>query len=152
MESLHECWMRLALDEARMAAEQGEIPIGAVVVRNGEMISKAHNMCEFKKSAVAHAEILAIEEASRKIGSWRLSDCTLYVTLEPCPMCTGAIINARVQKIVFAAKDPRAGACGSLINIPSYPMESHPTVEYGVMQNESLDLLRAFFAKMRQQK
>ena len=152
MESLHREWMELALKEARLAAEIGEVPVGAVIVRGGEVIAKAHNLCEANRCATAHAELLAIEEASRKLGSWRLSDCTLYVTLEPCPMCTGALINARIPKIVFGAKDPRAGACGSLINLLTYPLEMHPDVVSGVMQSESLELLRAFFEKIRKNK
>lgn len=150
MECLHdEKWMRMALSEAAMAAEKGEIPVGAVIVCNGEPIARAHNLCEAETRATAHAEILAIEEACRRLGRWRLSDCTLYVTLEPCPMCAGAAINARIGRIVFAAKDARAGACGSLVNLPSYPLETRPVCECGLMQEESLALLRAFFADLR---
>jgi tRNA(adenine34) deaminase len=149
MDCLHEKWMMLALDEARLGAESGEVPVGAVIVSNGEVIAKAHNLCETNHCATAHAELLAIEEASQKLSSWRLSNCTLYVTLEPCPMCTGAAINARIPKIVFAAKDPRAGACGSLVDLPTYPLESHPEIISGISQEESLNLLRNFFKKMR---
>ena len=149
MECLHEKWMELALDEARLAAKIGEVPVGAVIVSNGEVIAKTHNLCETNRSATAHAELLAIEEASKKLSSWRLSNCTLYVTLEPCPMCTGAAINARIPKIVFSAKDPRAGACGSLVDLPSYPLEAHPEITSGILQEESLALLRNFFEKIR---
>ncbi len=150
MECLHdEKWMRMALSEAAMAAEKGEIPVGAVIVCNGEPIARAQNLCEAETRATAHAEVLAIEEACRRLGRWRLSDCTLYVTLEPCPMCAGAAINARIGRIVFAAKDARAGACGSLVNLPSYPLETRPVCECGLMQEESLALLRAFFADLR---
>ncbi len=149
MDYMHEKWMALALDEARLAAESSEVPVGAVIVSNGEVIAKAHNLCETNRCATAHAEVLAIEDASRKRSSWRLSDCTLYVTLEPCPMCTGAAINARIPRIVFAAKDPRAGACGSLVNLPSYPLEVCPEITGGILQEESLTLLRNFFEKMR---
>ena len=149
MDCLHEKWMMLALDEASLAAERGEVPVGAVIVSNGEVIAKAHNLCETNHCATAHAELLAIEEASQKLSSWRLSNCTLYVTLEPCTMCTGAAINARIPKIVFAAKDPRAGACGSLVDLTTYPLESHPEIISGILQEESLNLLRNFFKKMR---
>ena len=152
MESLHKKWMELALSEASSAAKMGEVPVGAVIVRNGEVIATAHNLCEANHAATAHAELLAIEQACNKLGSWRLSDCTLYVTLEPCPMCAGAIINARIPKIVFGAKDPRAGACGSLINLPAYPLESRPDVESGIMELEAQALLRSFFEEMRKKK
>ena len=148
--SVDEKWMRLALDEAKTAFEAGEVPIGAVIVKNGEPVSKAHNLCEQNTCATAHAELLAINEACRVLKNRRLSDCTLYVTLEPCPMCTGALINARVGRVVFAAKDPRAGAMGSLLDLPKYPLEARPTCEFGLMEAESLELLRLFFAKMRQ--
>ena len=149
MDRSYENWMHLALKEAEAAAEQGEVPVGAVLVRNGELLAKAHNLCEKRKSALAHAEILVIEEASAKLGTWRLNDCTLFVTLEPCPMCTGALINARIQRIVYAAKDPRAGACGSLLSIPSYPLESTPELVSGILAEQSLALLRSFFLKKR---
>ena len=144
-----ETWMREALREAEKAAAVGEIPVGAVVVQNGELIARAHNLCEKNKSATAHAEVLAIEAACQQNGSWRLHDCTLYVTLEPCPMCTGAAINARIPRIVYAAKDARAGACGSLINLPSYPLETKPRCECGLFAEESMALLRSFFAEKR---
>ena len=144
-----ESMMREALKEAEKALRQGEIPVGAVIVQNGEIIARAHNLCETEKSAIAHAELLAIQAASRALGRWRLSDCTLYVTLEPCPMCTGAAINARIGRIVYAAKDARAGACGSLLDLPTYPLESHPICESGILQQESLSFLRSFFIKLR---
>ena len=142
-------WMREALSEARLAFEAGEIPVGAVIVRNGEMIARANNRCERDGDATAHAEMLAIREACRQVGGWRLSDATLYVTLEPCPMCAGAIINARVGRVVFAARDARAGALGRLLNLPSYPLEARPVSEGGVMEEESQALLRDFFARLR---
>ncbi len=144
-----EKWMRIALLEARDAAEAGEIPVGAVIVKGGEVIARAHNRCEEWKDATAHAERIAIAEAGRKIGSWRLSGCTLYVTLEPCPMCTGAVINARVSRVVYAAKDPRAGACESLVRLPSYPLECRPVCESGVCEDEARELLRDFFSERR---
>ena len=144
--------MQKALAEAAIAAENGEIPVGAVIVKNGEILCTAHNLCEEFHDATAHAERLAISEAGRLTGSWRLSDCTLYVTLEPCPMCTGAAINARIGRIVYAAKDPRAGACESLVKLPAYPLESAPICECGVLEGESLQLLRSFFLKKRSEK
>lgn len=149
MNCLDEQWMRIALEEAECAAELGEIPVGAVVVRNGELISKAHNQCEADSNATAHAEALAIARACKVLGSWRLSECTLYVTLEPCLMCAGAAVNARIGRIVYAAKDPRAGACESLIRISSYPLECKPICHGGILQEESLKLLRNFFSKLR---
>ena len=142
--------MRIALEEAKIAADAGEIPVGAVIVRGDEEIARAHTLCERTGQATAHAELLAIEAASRAVGSWRLSDATLYVTLEPCPMCAGAAINARVGRIVFAAKDARAGACGSLINLPAYPLEARPECIGGVLADESRVLLSDFFARMRE--
>lgn len=147
-----ERFMREALAQATIAAEKGEIPVGAVIVKNGEILCVAHNLCEALHDATAHAERLAVSEAGRLTGSWRLSDCTLYVTLEPCPMCTGAAINARVGRIVYAAKDPRAGACESLIKLPAYPLESAPVCEGGVLEEEALALLRTFFLKKRSEK
>ena len=147
---LDQHWMNLALEQAKMAAQKGEVPVGAVIVQNGTLIAKAHNLCLSDWMATAHAEMLAINEASRILGSWRLSDCTLYVTLEPCPMCAGAIVNARIPRVVFAAKDPRAGAMGSLLDLTQYPLESRPIVENGLFAEDSLRLLRDFFAQMRQ--
>ena len=147
-----ELFMQKALAEAAIAAENGEIPVGAVIVKNGEILCTAHNLCEELHDATAHAERLAISEAGRLSGGWRLSDCTLYVTLEPCPMCTGAAINSRIGRIVYAAKDPRAGACESLVKLPSYPLESAPVCECGVLEEESLQLLRSFFLKKRSEK
>lgn len=144
--------MERALQEAARAAEAGEIPVGAVIVRDGEILAETHNLCETNKDPTAHAEVLAIREAAQKIGSWRLSECTLYVTLEPCPMCAGAAINARVGRIVYAAKDPRAGACGSLCNLPAYPLECRPECVGGVLEAEARALLRAFFEAKRHRK
>ena len=145
-----EKWMREALAEAELAAKAGEIPVGAVMVRDGAVIARAHNLCEQQKDATAHAELLCIQQASRKAGHWRLADCTLYVTLEPCPMCMGAVINARVGRIVFAARDARAGACGSLIDLTAYPLEAKPKCECGLLADESRTLLRNFFTRMRE--
>lgn len=147
-----ELFMRVALSEAAKAAELGEIPVGAVIVKNGEILSATHNLCEELHDATAHAERLAISEAGRITGSWRLADCTLYVTLEPCPMCTGAAINSRIGRIVYAAKDPRAGACESLVKLPAYPLESTPVCEGGLFEEEALSMLRTFFLKKRSDK
>lgn len=144
-----EKWMRLAMEQARIASEAGEIPVGAVLVRDGEAVAVTHNRTEADHCALEHAEVIAIRKASRLLGSRRLNDCTLYVTLEPCPMCAGAVINARVGRVVYAAKDPRAGAIESLIRLPSYPLESSPLCEGGLLAGESLSLLREFFASRR---
>ncbi len=142
-------FMKMALDEAERARDAGEIPVGAVIVKDGEVIARAHNLCEAQNDPTAHAEMLAIRTAAEKLGTWRLSSCTLYVTLEPCPMCTGAAINARIGRIVFGAKDPRAGACGSLCNLPAYPLECKPEITHGVLAEHARELLRAFFAQKR---
>ena len=147
-----ELFMRHALEQAAIAAEQGEIPVGAVIVQDDQMICAAHNLCEALHDATAHAERLAITAAGEALGSWRLSNCTLYVTLEPCPMCTGAAINARIGRIVYAAKDPRAGACESLVKLPSYPLESSPICEGGMLEEEALTMLRNFFLQKRESK
>ncbi len=147
-----ELFMREALAQAAKAAEAGEIPVGAVIVQNGKILCATHNLCETLHDATAHAERLAISEAGKLMGSWRLSNCTLYVTLEPCPMCTGACINSRIGRIVYAAKDPRAGACESLVKLPAYPLESSPVCEGGLLEEEALAMLRTFFLKKRSDK
>lgn len=144
-----EKWMRLALEEASLAVAEGEVPVGAVIVRGDELIARAHNQCVTACDATAHAETLAVAKACKTLGSWRLSECTLYVTLEPCSMCAGAAINARISRIVYAAKDPRAGACESLFRLASYPLECQPACESGLLQEESLALLSNFFSAMR---
>lgn len=149
---MDEQFMREALVQAKKAQELGEIPIGAVLVKDGKILCATHNRCEELHDATAHAERLAISEAGKLTGSWRLSDCTLYVTLEPCPMCTGAAINARIGRIVYAAKDPRAGACESLVKLPAYPLESNPVCEGGLLEEEALAMLRSFFLKKRSEK
>ena len=147
-----ELFMKEALAQAAKAAELGEIPVGAVIVKNGKILCATHNLCEKLHDATAHAERLAISEAGEKTGSWRLADCTLYVTLEPCPMCTGACINSRIGRIVYAAKDPRAGACESLVKLPAYPLESAPVCEGGLLEEDALSMLRDFFLKKRSEK
>ena len=141
--------MRAALAEARIAAEAGEVPVGAVVARDGEIIARAHNLRETGKNAVYHAELLAIDAACRALGGWRLWQCELFVTLEPCPMCSGAIINSRLRRVVYGAKDPKAGCCGSLTDLFALPFNHHPVVEQGLLEEESAALLRQFFARLR---
>ena len=142
-------YMRLALDEAGYAAALDEVPVGAVVVRRGEIIAKAHNTRETGKCALDHAELLAIRDACRAAGGWRLNDTTLYVTLEPGPMCAGAILNARIDRVVIGARDPRAGAFGSLFNLNDLPLNHKTDVTAGVLADESAELLSSFFKKKR---
>lgn len=142
-------WMKEALALASRAAECGEVPVGALVVRGDELIAAAFNDRENGKDATAHAEILAIRRACERLGRWRLEDCELYVTLEPCPMCAGAIINARIARVVYGAKDAGGGAFDSVLNLRSYPLCSKPRVESGVLEAESAALLSAFFEKKR---
>ena len=144
-------FMSEAIELAKRAAELGEIPVGAIVVdnRSGEVIARAHNLRENNKSATAHAEILAIEEACRARGGWRLGGCTLYVTLEPCPMCAGALINSRIDRVVFGAEDMLAGCCGSVINFNSYPFNHAFELTSGVCEDECKELLKRFFENKR---
>ena len=145
-----EYFMRLALREATRALEHDDVPIGALVVRDGEVIGTGHNEREVRADPTAHAEMIALREAARAIGSWRVLDAVLYVTLEPCAMCAGAIVLARVPRVVFAATDPKAGAAGSVFDILAEPRLNHrPQVAAGLLAEESADLLRAFFATRR---
>ena len=141
--------MREALREADAAAEAGEVPVGCVVVYDGEIISRGRNTREGEKNALCHAEISAIDGACRARGGWRLFGCTLYVTLEPCPMCAGAIINARFDRVVYGAKDASMGAFGSVLNMCSYPLGGKPEITSGVLADECSDRLRRFFAVRR---
>ena len=141
--------MMSALDGARIAMSMGEVPVGAVIVKDGRIRASAYNTRENGGGATAHAELKAIEEACRVLGGWRLSGCELYVTLEPCPMCAGAIINARLDRVIFGAKDPRMGALGSVMNMNAYPLGHKVAVESGVCENECLELLRDFFKRLR---
>ena len=141
--------MREALREAELAAALGEVPVGAVVARNGEIVARAHNLRESGKNATYHAELLAIDAACRALGGWRLWQCELFVTLEPCPMCSGAIINSRLRRVVYGAQDPKAGCCGSLTDLFALPFNHHPVVEQGLLEEESAALLRQFFARLR---
>ena len=142
-------YMKRAIELAKRAAELGEVPIGAVVVRNGEIIAEAYNLRETEKMATAHAELMAIEKACRAAGGWRLFGATLYVTLEPCPMCAGAIVNSRIDRVVFGASDKRFGACGSLFNINSYPLNHAFEIESGICEEECASLLSDFFKDLR---
>jgi tRNA(adenine34) deaminase len=144
-------YMKLALEQARKAAAQDEVPIGAVLVRNGQALAQAHNFRETWQDPTAHAEIVAIREAATQSGSWRLTDATLYVTLEPCTMCVGAIILARIPRLVFGALDPKAGACGSVLNVPAERRLNHRVeVIGGMLEQESQELLQTFFKNLRQ--
>lgn len=141
--------MREALALAAAAAEEGEVPIGCVVVKDGAIVGRGRNRRELGKNALYHAEIMAIDEACKTLGGWRLFGCELYVTLEPCPMCAGAIINARIDKVCFGAHDPKAGSCGSLINLFELPYNHKPAVESGILGEECAELLKNFFKKLR---
>ncbi len=146
----HEHFMRIALNEARMAAESGEVPVGAVIVRGGEVISVAGNEREEKKDPTAHGEMIAIRQAARKLGGWRLPGCTIYVTIEPCPMCAGAIYQARIERLVYGAADDKAGAAGTLMDITRDPRLNHTTeVIAGVLADESAAILKEFFSSRR---
>jgi tRNA(adenine34) deaminase len=145
-----ELWMREALAEARRAAAIGEVPIGAVIVREGEAIGRGYNRREIDRDPLAHAEILAIRQAAERIGGWRLTECTMYVTLEPCAMCAGALVNSRVERLVWAAPDPKAGWCGTLGNLVQDARLNHRlAMTTGVLEAESAALLRGFFASLR---
>jgi tRNA(adenine34) deaminase len=143
-----EKYMAEALREAEIARDLDEVPVGAIIVRNGEIISRAHNTRERDKNALYHAEIKAIDEACKKLGGWRLVGCTLYVTLEPCPMCAGAIINARVERVVYGAPDHKAGAFGTMINLTDYPLFK-PELVGGVLKEECSQILSEFFKNKR---
>ena len=144
--------MGLALEEARKAAALGEVPVGAVVARRGEVVAAAHNTHETEKNALHHAELLAIDAACKKLGGWRLHRCDLYVTLEPCPMCAGALINSRMKTVYYGAPDPKAGSCGSLINLFALPYNHQPALVSGVLEQECADILRNFFRELRKKR
>ncbi len=142
-------FMAQALLLAQEAAACGEVPVGCVIVRNGQVVGRGRNRREADKNALAHAEIEAINDACRNLGGWRLWECTLYVTLEPCPMCAGAIINARIPRVVYGAGDLKAGSCGSVCDLFTMAYNHHPQVERGVMQEECARLLQDFFSQLR---
>ena len=144
-------FMEAALELAREAAAQGEVPVGCVIVRRGEIVGRGRNRREGDKSALAHAELEAIADACRNLGGWRLWECTLYVTLEPCPMCAGAIINARIPRVVYGAGDEKCGAARSVCNLFSMEFNHHPEVESGILEEECARLLTEFFKNLRQE-
>ena len=144
-------YMRQALALAKEAADAGEVPVGCVIVRGDQIVGRGRNRREGDKAALAHAELEAIREACQTLGGWRLWDCTLYVTLEPCPMCAGAIINARIPRVVFGASDSKCGACGSVCDLFSMDFNHHPQVEKGIREEESQQLLTDFFKKLREE-
>jgi tRNA(Arg) A34 adenosine deaminase TadA len=147
-----ETYMAMALEEAELAASLGEVPIGAVVVCEGAVVSRAHNRRELDADPTAHAEMLAIRDAAQRLGRWRLSDCTVYVTLEPCPMCAGAMHQARIERLVYGATDPKAGAVGTLYDLSSDSRLNHRyEVRAGVAAKQSSALLKGFFAGLRGQ-
>ena len=149
---MEEVFMAEALKLAREAFDEGEVPVGCVIVRGEEIVGRGRNRREGIKNALAHAEIEAINDACRRLGGWRLWECTLYVTLEPCPMCAGAIINARIPRVVYGAQDPKAGACGSVCSLFSMAFNHHPQVEAGVLEEEAAGLLRDFFRALREKR
>ena len=144
-----EKFMKEALKEARKAYEKLEVPVGAVIVKNGKIIARAHNLKETKKNTTKHAEILAIEKASKKLDAWRLLDCEMYITLEPCSMCAGAIINSRIKKIYIGALDEKTGAAGSVLNLFDYKFNHKVEVEKGILQKECEKVLKDFFKELR---
>ncbi len=147
-----EAYMRLALSLAGEAAAEGEVPVGAVLVRDGRVIGTGRNRRETGRNALAHAEIEAIDSACRALGGWRLFGSTLYVTLEPCPMCAGAIINARIDRVVFGAADPKAGSCGSVVDLFALPYNHRPSLEGGLLESACAAQLTGFFRSLRDRK
>lgn len=147
-----ERFMRLAIFQAKKAAALGEVPVGAVIVKDGRTVGVGYNLREKKRSATAHAEIMAIHAACEKIGDWRLTGCQIYVTREPCPMCAGAILNARIERVVWGAADTRQGSYGSVINMSHLQLPGGPKVTKGVLEEECNALMAHFFKKMRQKK
>jgi tRNA(adenine34) deaminase len=146
----HEQAMRVALQQAQLASDSGDVPVGAVVVHDGQIVSARHNEREATGDPTAHAEILALRDAAASLGRWRLNDCTLVVTLEPCVMCAGALINARIETLVYATADLKGGATSSLYNVCSDPRLNHnPIVKHGVFEHEATELLKEFFAPKR---
>lgn len=147
---MQEQFMRRALELAEQAANEGEVPVGAVVVKDGQIVGEGRNRREIGKNALAHAEIEAIHQACERLGGWRLTDCDLYVTLEPCPMCAGAIINSRIRAVYAGTADPKAGSCGSMVNLFSLPYNHQPSYTEGLLQAECAGQLKEFFKNLRQ--
>ncbi|MBQ6893156.1 MAG: nucleoside deaminase [Clostridia bacterium] len=142
-------YMSEAIAEARLASEIDEVPVGAIVVHDGVIIARAHNLRETEKNALYHAETMVINAACKVLGGWRLPRCTLYVTLEPCPMCAGAIVNSRIERVVFGAYDRRAGAFGSVLDLNAYPLNHKPEIVGGIMEEECRTMLQEFFKRKR---
>ena len=142
-------WMREALKLADLAAAEGEVPVGAVIVKDGVLISAGRNRRELGKNALYHAELEAIDGACKALGGWRLWQCELFVTLEPCPMCSGAIINSRIKRVVYGAADVKAGCCGSVTDLFAQPFNHHPVIEKGLRADEAQQLLQEFFVSLR---
>ena len=142
-------YMQQALKLAQEAFQEGEVPVGCVIVRNGQVVGRGRNRREQVRNALSHAEVEAINDACRNLGGWRLWDCKMYVTLEPCPMCAGAIINARIPEVICAARDAKSGACGSVCDLFSMDFNHKPQIRYGLMEQESSDLLTEFFKELR---
>ena len=148
-----EYFMKEALKEAKKAYKKLEVPVGVVIVKEGKILAKAYNQKEEKNSPTKHAEILAIEKACKKINNWRLNDCEMYVTLEPCPMCAGAIINARIKKLYIGAMEPKTGACGSKLNLmQTYQFDTTVEIETNILQDECQTILKDFFKTVRKRK
>ncbi|MBQ7936546.1 MAG: tRNA adenosine(34) deaminase TadA [Clostridia bacterium] len=145
-------YMKEALKLAKKAASMGEVPVGAVIVQNGKIIARGYNRREIDQNGLSHAELTAMLRACKKLHSWRLEDCTLYVTLEPCPMCAGAIVNTRIQRVVIGAQDPKGGAMGGVMDLMEHPWNHHPEVTFGVMEEECSGVLKKFFKELRAQK
>lgn len=150
--SREERFMREALRLARKAAQEGEVPVGCVIVCDDKIVGRGRNRRETKKNALHHAEIEAIGKACKKLGGWRLHCCELYVTLEPCPMCAGAIINARIKTVFYGAPDPKAGCCGTLTDLFSMPFNHKPVVVAGLLERECVQILKGFFSDLRERK
>lgn len=149
--SKDEFFMKEALEEAKKAYKKGEVPIGAVIVKDNKIIARGHNLVESKKSSLAHAEIIAIDKANKRLGGWRLINSTMYVTLEPCAMCAGAIINSRIDRVVISARDKKRGCCGSNYNLLNTSFLNHRCkVETGLMEEHSVKIIKSFFKKLRE--
>lgn len=148
----HEKFMKKALGRAKTAAKHGEVPVGCIIVKDGKVISGGRNKREFGKNALYHAEIIAINNACKKLGGWRLHECDMYVTLEPCPMCAGAIINSRIKNVYFGAPDKKAGSLGSVVNLCDLPYNHEPAVTGGVLEEECAEVLSDFFKGLRNSK
>jgi len=144
--------MKKALHYAKLCAKRGEIPVGCVIVRNGEIVSWGNNSRQTHKNALHHAEIVAIDRACRKLGGWRLWECDMYVTLEPCVMCAGAIINSRMRNVYYGASDPKAGCFGSIMNMNDFPFNHHPNITGGILEGECSKILKDFFKELREKK